>query len=221
MEIDKSNIDDLYKKVKAGIEKFTSSNVSPESLLQYLKKDSYGYNKFIKENDLEQYEKIHKIIVDVISDLIALEQMKIHTFESFNFTPKSNFDSEHSLEKEKILADLYKVSLGRIEKTSTPSRYIVNGLFKRKKIAYIYTEDEKADFVNALKTDIYNKVNRENFVFAPMSKTISLYGLIEKETFFQRLKINNNDIVNYISFKENALMELIEIEGFSVYATKN
>lgn len=138
-KIDRTNIDNLYQKVNELIDTYFTWNIKPSALKNYLKKGSIGLKKFIQNNSLEVYENIEKIIEDIVDDRYSLELDGVRKFENFDFKIDENIEQsdvdkvlysnlkESNIGYEKILADLYRISLSNvIEENTKAHRYSVS-----------------------------------------------------------------------------------------------
>jgi len=129
VQITSENIDELYKKVNELIDSYFEWKVRPSSLKRYLSKGSIGMKKFIERNDLNNIDKIEKVILDVVEDRNGMEKDGVITFENFSsFVEEDSRDTdghndilysgglgESDVEYEKIIADKYRTSLGYIQ----------------------------------------------------------------------------------------------------------
>lgn len=115
------NIDELYELINKKIDSYFSFNIKPSSIKKYFKK-SNGMERFIKRYNLDEYKNIEKVITDVITDRVAMEEDGILTFESYLTESKdikdiifNNIETKDISNFTSYLADYYKTSISYID----------------------------------------------------------------------------------------------------------
>lgn len=179
--MDSDKLTDYYIKVKSYVDDYISKwNVRPSRLKKYLNRNRLS--DFLESQSLNDVKLIDRVLDDVLSSYIALENDSILTFENYNFDDDKNDDilsvlflrmSDSSVDHEKLLADIFDTSLSRIDSIdSTKHLFRVDGLvsdadvmvFDENDIEVI--EENVADFVR-------NKLEKES-VSVGISDGVSL-----------------------------------------------
>lgn len=181
MKINRENINKFYAEVNDKIDEFFSKNISARAINRYFfgSKKRYGLDKFIKREGWEDVEGIEKVIRDVVED--RLEE-KLMTFENYQEKMKNmvNFPDLVDTKVEKIIADLYRVSLGHIE--SNNNHLIITGLGESKEV-YLFGKDEMKKLILIVCNQIYNKIISKKFTFSLYDINLELSNKIDKEKF--------------------------------------
>ena len=217
MEINKENIDEIYKKVQKELDGLLSSGISIEAICSYLKPNSFGYNKFIKRTNLEKYKGIKKVISDALDDLKAMTEMDILTFENFNveLSPSNLSEIESNIKKAKFLSDFYSTPLGRVDVLSG-GYFDVTPPFSDKIRVFVIDNDEKKILEDYIKEQIFNQLDHEP-ILSFLDRKIPMTNLINKEHFLNTIRIYDRDIKNFLEMILNRELKVIEKE-YILYA---
>lgn len=145
------NIDEYYAKVNSLIDDYFKWKIIPSALKKYLKKGSIGMDKFIKRNDLSNIKNIEKVILDVVEDRVAMEKDGVLTFENYAIkesttTPIDNLlvknVNKPTVEYEKVIADVYRTSLGYISESDIQLHEYIVETGKESYNVIIYSMDD-------------------------------------------------------------------------------
>lgn len=224
MKIDRKNIGEFYKKVNSKIDHFFGKGVTSEGLKRYLKPNSYGIKRFIEREELEDIEEIEKVIQDCVEDRVAIDE-SIMTFESFeNSLKKFSFDLSQDVDQntEKIISDLYRVSLGHVEHLDKMGKVYsdlktnsikIEGVGLNKKI-YVFTSSKIKEILLNVCNKMYDIISQEEFKFPLIDISVKLDSKIDKELFVGGVY---NDIIEK---KEDIIKEMLLWETNSEYVFK-
>ena len=193
MKITSENINELYDKINTLIDNYFKYNITPKSLSRYFN-DGVGMGRFIERNNLKEYDNIEKIIKDVVSDRVAMDE-PVMTFENFNeASDKSllNIDNFNDIEKQRILADFYKTSIGHVSLKNDNSNFYNVKSLKRESEVFILDGFGIHIFLKRVSKLLYN-VMLENIVSVPSLN----------------LDISISDIVKMSDHEENPIMKNI------------
>lgn len=217
MDINKENIDKVYKKVQQGLDTLLNSGVSISGICSYLKPESFGYNRFIKRNNLEGYKGIKRVISDALEDLKALREMDILTFENFSveFSPSNLNEIESNINKAKFISDTYNTSLGRVEILSG-GYFNVTPPFSDKMRVFVIDNNEKEILIKHIKEQIFNQLNQEP-ILSFLDRKIPMTNLINKEHFLSNLRVYDRDIKNFVELNLNRELNVHQKE-YILYA---
>lgn len=205
-KITKGNIDKYYELVNNKIDYYFDRKVTAKSLLNYFSKD-YGMDKFIKREKLDNVEGIKRIIKDVVDDRMALDE-NVKTFEQYG-TKSDDFNLSFDITQdiEKMIADLYRVSLGHIE--SDKNKIKLQGI-KNEQELYVFTTRDLETVYISIANNMYDVfVHEMKFEYQPLDLKINMdIDIIDKEK-----------CVNFFYSKMNSkiIEELLYIETGDVY----
>jgi len=211
ININIDNIDEYYEIVNNKIDEFFKYNIDPKSLKRYLKRGTSGMNRFIEKSKLDDVKNIEKVIEDVVDDRIAKKELEITTFE--NFTP-DDFVIEFNIDENvhKIIADLYKVSLGHL---IVDNNHIKLTRVKSAKELFVYNMDQLDTIFNQICNKIYNQIKNDIISFDLLDLDIILTDKIEEKYFklktFESIKGNYIIVQKILSIKTGNYFQVKEI----------
>jgi hypothetical protein len=147
MENNTNTYNNHYKTVNSKIEEYIKGHkVSPKNLKKYF--NSKKIEELIKRIGLEGVKGIKTIVNDVIDDWYSIEKDGVMKFERFIINEDmGNIKIEKSGQTyEKVLADLYRTSVGHIEVISDDEhKYKVNDMGQEINVI-IYSEADLIKF---------------------------------------------------------------------------
>lgn len=178
--MDSDKLTDYYIKVKSYVGDYISTwNVRPSRLKKYLNRNRLS--DFLENQSLNDVKLIDRVLDDVLSSYIALENDSILTFENYNFVD-DNDDllsvlffgmSDSSVDHEKLLADIFDTSLSRIDSIdSTKHLFRVDGLVSDADVM-IFDENDIEVLKENVAEFVQNKLRKES-VSVGISEGISL-----------------------------------------------
>lgn len=210
IKIDKSNIDEYYNKINTLMDSYTTWNVKPSALKNYLKPGSKGLKNFIESNSLDNIEGIERIIKDIIEDREGVEKDTIKKFESFITENVDTVDvvedkvfnniEKSDIRYEKILSDLYRVSLSHVEEVDTYKHtYKIDDMGKKYSVVILSNEDIKRIKSNIINLS-YEIISKKDIHVTELALDIDMSGLISKEVYVQGYskKLEEVDIKEWI-----------------------
>lgn len=223
VKITKQNIDELYIKVNELIDNYFTWKIRPSSLKKYLKAGSIGLNKFIQLNKLDVYENIQKIIDDVISDRYSLELDGVKKFENFETdSPESKTELEKSdvnkvlytnikesdIKYEKILADLYRVSLSSVIEEDL-KKHIYNVEDRNTSMVLIFSKEDMDIIRKNLVDYSYEYINTIDLRMESLFLKFSLKDKIDESKFKNKLTEESKDMKI-----EEWISDVVSVEEF-------
>lgn len=193
IKINIDNIDEYYEIVNTKIDEYFKHNIDPKSLKRYLKRGSSGMSRFIAKSKLDDVKNIEKVIEDVVDDRIAESELEITTFE--NFTPNDfyiKFDTDETVHK--VIADLYKVSLGHLV---TDKNHIKLTRIKSEKEIFVFNSSQLDDLYNQICNKMYTQIKKDILTFELLDIDIVLKDKIEESYFISKTfdDIRDNHII--------------------------
>jgi len=223
ININIDNIDEYYEIINNKIDEFFKHNIEPKSLKRYLKRGTSGMNRFIEKSKLDDVKNIEKVIEDVVDDRVAKRESEITTFE--NFTP-DDFVIEFNIDENvhKIIADLYKVSLGHLV---IDNNHIKLTRIKSEKELFVYTMDQLDSIFNQICNKIYNQIKNDIISFDLLDLDIILTDKIEEKYFklktFESIKGNYIIVQKILSIKTGNYFQVKEItdHGLVIFEKKS
>jgi hypothetical protein len=192
-KITKENIDTFYEKINSLIEKYFERNISPISLFNYFKKGGKGMSNFIKRNELSDVVGIDRIIHDVVSDRKG-EVEDIMTFESYvgeRNKPVFSGLNQSNIGYEKVLADLYRVSISDILEVDT----FEHSYKVKNKEVIIFSKEDLDIVTNNLVDVIYEKLEDSTIYIPYFNFNVKLDTLIIKDNIKDKIE-NNIELVS-------------------------
>ncbi len=210
--LNSADLNNYYKMVNDKLKKFSEFNIPVDKIASYLKPGTENFNNFIEEdNDLKNIDGIHDVLRDVILDmynafkdgLYKRVKSEVKTFENAstdNIFNISTIDKKDEDEHEKVLADIYKVSLSYIElKVPDIHLYVVNQNGNMHKVIVFNTkeiEGIKQNIVNKLSEDIKKRMT--DLLFSKQISIGELLGQSEINSIISQ-KVTIEDVIEYIS----------------------
>ena len=178
--MDSDKLTDYYIKIKSYVGDYISTwNVRPSRLKKYLNRNRLS--DFLENQSLNDVKLIDRVLDDVLSSYIALENDSILTFENYNFV-NDNDDllsilffgmSDSSVDHEKLLADIFDTSLSRIDSIdSTKHLFRVDGLVSDADVM-IFDESDIEVLKENVAEFVQNELRKES-VSVGISEGISL-----------------------------------------------
>lgn len=177
----------LYSRVNELIDEYLDKwKINPIKLKTYLKKGTDRYDKFKKRNNLENVERIDKIIFDVIEDRCSTPML----FESVR-----NFDSlldcvingleRPDINAEKELSIIFDVNVGDIDIEDSKRHIFSIDNWDTKFNVVILSLDEFELIRLNLRDFLYNRLSNTSITI-PNALKIDLSGLIDIESYKNR-----------------------------------
>lgn len=213
VKVTSDNIDELYKKINELIDSYFEWDVKPSSLRRYLKKGSVGLKKFITRNELDNIDRVDKIILDVVEDRNGMEKDGVITFENFStFVEEDSMDNDghngilysHGMENsdieyEKIIADKYRTSLGHIEVVDE-SKHIYEVHEKNNFFEVIIFSKNDLDLIEYnLSVFVYGHLKKSSIKMKTIGLDIKISDILNSEDDMESKLDLGGDVINVIS----------------------
>jgi len=215
-----------YQLVNQYIDEYVETwNIKPTNLKSYLLGNKSNLLKFIERRGLSEVSNIETVLSDVIDDRVSLFNDSIMTFENFKFLESNEFQildlrtslfkgvQKASIEHEKILADLFDVSLSQIDVINSDEHTFS---IDNDKI-YVFSNSEKLILEENILIHIYNKLKDQKLVINIGNQLIEISSDVYLKTFedFKTKMTIKDELSNYIAaclsgeFKEDNAGNLI------------
>ncbi len=210
-KITKENINELYQKVNELINSYFTWKIKPSSLKSYLKNGSIGLKKFISFNELDVYENIEKIIFDVIDDRHSLELDGVQKFENFDFKIDAEIKDvdkvlyanikESDIKYEKILADLYRISLSHVVEENIKTHLYTITTLNETSLVIIFSKEDLEIIKENVINYSYDFLQMTDIEMPSLFLKINLKNKIEKDYFLNMMvkELKNMKVEDWIS----------------------
>ena len=210
VRINKDNIDSYYEDVNNKIDSYLGKNISANALETYFKKGGYGITRFIEREGLSEVENIEKVILDCVTDRVALTE-NVLTFESFELeydtNNKINIDYEVSIQARKVIADFYNTSLGHIQGMDKSGKvyddldtnFIRVSSVGSEKFIYVFKSNDVRLIMRDLAKYSYTNFMEQKLSLPSFDISMGLSGLVDESIFMENMESHlSKDFTKYL-----------------------
>lgn len=209
----------LYDAINKHIDEYINEwNIDPLNLHKYMLKGNRIEN-FLKKHKLDEIQNSKVVLLDVIEDRSHMINDNIIKFENFNKIKENLSIGPSTINHEKVLADMYKTSIGHIETiNSTDHEYEVRDFGKNIDVIIYSLEDMnsfKKSLFSLIKSSIKSsKITIKNLKIKGSDVDVNFTLDANKQDLFNEKALNAsieeslNDkyvlsfVNNYISFND-------------------
>jgi hypothetical protein len=156
---------EYYKLINGYVEDYISNHkISPKNLRNYFMNNE-KMNSFLKRYKLDDVDGIKRVFRDVIDDWHSIEADGVMTFEKFQ---KMNEDNgliniqETNMEYEKVLADLYRTSVGHVNEIDSKEHTYTVKDFGKEIDVVIYSNEDIESFKKDIMSILINKTKSQD-----------------------------------------------------------
>jgi len=217
MRINKQNIDNYYQIVNDKIDQHFGKYINPSHLQRYLAAGGKGIKKFIEQQELQDVEKIEKIVTDCVQDRLALSEKDIMTFESFTSQENTDLNIVYDLNQDtpmesketneilRDIADIFETSVSKIkflddtdfvfDKKQITNRLSIETVDGEKEVIF-FNNFFVYEYLEVISKYIYDEITDDEYSLPFLNIKIDLKQAIDEKPFISNTKyfILNNKI---------------------------
>lgn len=194
-------VNQFYDLVNDHIDEYIIKHkVRPSNLKKYF--DSKRIDIFLKKYKLDDVDGIKRVVRDVVEDRLHAEKDKIIKFESFINEGVGEWIGDSDISHERILADLYHISIGHILVTNPKKhQYDIDDMGTRRS-AIIYSKEDVLSFKELIIPVMAKSLK---------SKKVEVSDIeVDETSMITNLNIQLNNIIDEEKLKEYLSEILIE-----------
>jgi len=224
MKIDRQNIDGLYNKVQSAIDKYFGKMVRADKLATYLRVGNKAYDRFLEEHELTDIDTIDRIIRDVITDRLNIEDSKlmsvVRTYESFRQDALNEGNDKHT-DIIRILTNHYDVSAGHIENAGEVDYVVRSGLNRNGDVdVIILTSAGINNILDTIADNLYNLMKENTISYSKFNIEIKIADIVEEAPTKAKIRalLDKSKMTNVVTYISKGDMNITYIQTYDEYS---